>query len=292
MCIIDALIASLRKRFGSAYALAFALRIRLRASLCRWGLHTRRYGRPIAEGRYVRRFALLAMPIARGLRLCARVRFAHTAPRVAMSLGAPYAPPWSPYRRRAIRATFCAIGDANSARASPMRSRAYRAYGYARRYVAGGSIRAAMVALSPRGDTGDVSRYWLCQYARGLRLCARVRFAHTAPRVAMSPWAPYAPPWSPYRRRRYVRRFALLAMPIRARAPPMRSRAYRAYGSARRYVAGGSIRAAMVGFCFAIRRPFGEIQAPKKSSEPQTDADRRARSKARRRFGRHETKKN
>ena len=48
----------------------------------------------------------------------------------------------------------------------------------------------------------------------------------------------------------------------------MRSRAYRAYGSARRYVAGGSIRAAMVGFCFAIRRPFGEIQAPNPRPTP------------------------
>ena len=157
-------------RAGSAYALTRVSRIRLRASLCRRWLHRRRHGRPIAKGRYVRRFALLALPI------------------------------------RAL--------------ASPMRSRAYRAYGSARRYVAGGSIRAAMVALSPRGDTCDVSRYWLCQYALWLRLCARVRLAHT--------------------------------------------------GSARRYVAGGSIRAAMVGFCFAIRRPFGEIQAPKKAPNPRT----------------------
>ena len=72
----------------------------------------------------------------------------------------------------------------------------------------------------------------------------------------------------PIAKGRYVRRFALLALPIRALASPMRSRAYRAYGSARRYVAGGSIRAAMVGFCFAIRRPFGEIQAPKKAPNP------------------------
>ena len=135
-------------RAGSAYALTRVSRIRLRASLCRRWLHRRRHGRPIAKGRYVRRFALLALPI------------------------------------RAL--------------ASPMRSRAYRAYGSARRYVAGGSIRAAMVALSPRGDTCDVSRYWLCQYALWLRLCARVRLAHTAPRVAMSLGAPYAPPWSAF----------------------------------------------------------------------------------------------
>ena len=198
MCIIDALIASLRKRFGSAYALAFALRIRLRASLCRWGLHTRRHGRPIAAGRYVRRFALLAMPIARGLRLCALVRIAHTATRVAMSLGAPYAPLWSPYRRGAIRATFRAIGFANTRVGSA----------YALAFALRIRLRASLCrrGLHTRrhgrpiaaGDTCDVSRYWRCQYARELRLCAHVRIAHTAPRVAMSLGAPYAPPWSAF----------------------------------------------------------------------------------------------
>ena len=154
-------------RVSSAYARTCVLRIRLRAALCRRGLHTRRLGRPVAEG-----------------------------------------------------------------------------------------------------DAGDVSRYWRCQYALWLRLCAHVRFAHTAPRGAMSSRAPYAPPWSPCRRGRCGRRFALLALPIRALAPPMRARAFCAYGSARRYVAAGSIRAAQVGFCFAIRRPFGEFQAPKKAPNP------------------------
>ena len=84
-------------RVSSAYARTCVLRIRLRAALCRRGLHTRRLGRPVAEGdagdvsRYWRcQYALW-------LRLCAHVRFAHTAPRGAMSPRAPYAPPRSAF---------------------------------------------------------------------------------------------------------------------------------------------------------------------------------------------------